>query len=223
MNPTSVLVAEDEAMVRAAIVAVLAAEPYLRVAGQAADGQHAVDLAVSLRPDVALVDIRMPRMDGLAATKRILAEAPGTRVVVLTSFGMDEHVFGALRAGAAGFLLKDSTPERIIDAVRVVAAGGALLDPSVTGSMITHLLTTDPRPAHGDQLGMLTPREKDVLVQVARGLSNSEIGARLGLSPSTVKGYVAAIITKLGVRDRVQAAVAAVEGGLLGQPTRQDA
>ncbi|MEV8636044.1 response regulator transcription factor [Streptosporangium sp. NPDC051023] len=219
---TTLIVAEDETMVRAAVVAVLDAEENLRVVGEAAGGEAAVELAVSLRPDVALLDIRMPCLDGLAATARILAEVPGTRVIVLTSFGLDDYVFGALRAGAAGFLLKDSTPERIIDAVHVVSAGDALLDPALTRRLIGHLLTMAPRPARTEELGVLTPREREVLAHVARGLSNGEIGARLGLSPSTVKGHVATIIAKLGVRDRVQAAVVACETGLVGRGAGSD-
>jgi DNA-binding NarL/FixJ family response regulator len=160
------------------------------------------------------MDIRMPGMDGLAATTRITAEVPSTRVVVLTTFNLDDYVFAALRAGAAGFLLKDTDPERVIDAVRVVAGGDALLDPVVTRRLIDHF-ATGPGPADAERLSVLTPRETEVLVQMARGLTNTEIALALGISPATVKDHVAAVLGKLGVRDRVQATIAAYETGLV--------
>lgn len=209
-----VTVADDQAVVRMGITAVLGAEPDITVVGQAADGDTAVAQAASLLPDVAVLDIRMPGADGITATSRITAEVPGTKVVVLTTFGLDEYVFAALRAGAAGFLLKDADPERIIDAVRVVARGDALLDPGVTRRLIDRF-TVGPDPAHAARVSGLTPRETEVLLHVARGLSNAEIAASLGISPSTVKDHVAEILAELGVRDRLQATIAAYEAGLI--------
>ncbi|OUC99233.1 response regulator transcription factor [Streptosporangium minutum] len=209
-----VTVADDQAVVRMGITAVLGAEPDITVVGQAADGDTAVAQAASLLPDVAVLDIRMPGTDGLTATTRITAEVPGTKVVVLTTFGLDEYVFAALRAGAAGFLLKDADPERIIDAVRVVARGDALLDPGVTRRLIDRF-TAGPGPVHAARVSGLTPRETEVLLHVARGLSNAEIAASLGISPSTVKDHVAEILAELGVRDRLQATIAAYEAGLI--------
>ncbi|WP_307783182.1 MULTISPECIES: response regulator transcription factor [unclassified Streptomyces] len=208
------IVADDQAVVRAGIAAILDAEPGLSVVGQAADGESAVALALRLRPDVALMDIRMPGDGGLAATARITAGAPATRVVVLTTFDLDEYVFAALRAGAVGFLLKDAEPERVVDAVRVVARGAALLDPAVTGRLIERY-TAGPLPADAARLRRLTPRETEVLRNMARGLTNAEIAAELGISPATVKDHVAVVLGKLGVRDRVQATIAAYETGLI--------
>ncbi|MER7130867.1 response regulator transcription factor [Streptosporangium saharense] len=214
-----VTVADDQAVVRIGITAVLDAEPDMTVVGQAADGETALAQATALRPDVAVLDIRMPGLDGLAATARITAEVPATRVVVLTTFGLDEYVFAALRAGAAGFMLKDADPERIIDAVRVVAGGDALLDPGVTRRLIDRF-TGRPGPEEAARLSGLTRRETEVLLHVARGLSNAEIAAALGISPSTVKDHVARILAELGVRDRVQATIAAYEAGLVRPGTR---
>ncbi|QMU70062.1 response regulator transcription factor [Streptacidiphilus sp. P02-A3a] len=210
----TVTVADDQAIVRAGIAAVLDAEPDLSVIGQAADGEAALALALALRPDVALVDIRMPGTDGLAATARITSALPGTRVVVLTSFDLDEYLFAALRAGAVGFLLKDAAPERVIDAVRVVARGDALLDPAVTGRLIGRF-ARGPAPLDASPLGLLTPRETQVLGLVARGLANAEIAAALGIGAATVKDHVAALLAKLGARDRIQATIAAYETGLI--------
>ncbi|MEU5692323.1 response regulator transcription factor [Actinosynnema sp. NPDC020468] len=210
-GPVTVTVADDEAIVRAGIAAVLSAEPDLVVVGQDADGEGAVRRAVELRPDVCVVDIRMRGTDGIAATARIRAEAPGCGVLILTTFGHDDYVFGALRAGAAGFLLKDSPPARIVDAVRVVARGGAVVDPGVTRLLLEHCR---PSPTGPGPTG-LTPRETTVLTHLAAGLSNAEIAAETGLRPATVKDHVAAILGKLKVRNRVQAAVAAYESGLV--------
>lgn len=207
-------VADDQAVVRAGIVAILDAEPGLSVVGQAADGESAVARVLELRPDVALMDIRMPGDGGLVATARITADAPGTRVVVLTTFDLDEYVFAALRAGAVGFLLKDAEPERVIDAVRVAARGAALLDPVVTRRLIERYATGDV-PADAARLRQLTPRETEVLRHVSRGLTNAEIAAELGISPATVKDHVAVVLAKLRVRDRVQATIAAYETGLV--------
>ncbi|WP_405148472.1 response regulator transcription factor [Sphaerisporangium sp. NBC_01403] len=209
-----VLIADDQTVVRAGIAAIVDAELDLTVVGQAVDGEAAVALATSLRPDVVLMDIRMPGVTGLVATTRISAEIPSVRVVVLTTFDLDEYVFAALRAGAAGFLLKDADPERVIDAVRLVARGDALLDPSVTRRLIDHF-AAGPGPADTDRLAVLTPRETEVLRQVARGLTNVEVAAVLGISPATVKDHVAAVLGKLGVRDRVQATIVAYETGLI--------
>ncbi|MET8981176.1 response regulator transcription factor [Streptomyces sp. NPDC004539] len=209
-----VTVADDQAVVRAGIAAILDAEPDLCVVGQAADGDTAVELALSARPDVALMDVRMPGIGGLAATAAITERSPGTRVLVLTTFGLDEYLFAALRAGAAGFLLKDTEPERVIDAVRVVHGGAALLDPAVTRRLIDRF-ADGPGPLDAARLDLLTPRETEVLRQVARGLSNAEIAAVLGVSPPTVKDHVSVLLGKLGVRDRVQATIAAYETGLV--------
>ncbi|MFG2941981.1 response regulator [Streptomyces sp. NPDC048282] len=209
-----VTVADDQAVVRAGIAAILDAEPDLCVVGQAADGDTAVELALSARPDVALMDIRMPGIGGLAATAAITSRSPATRVLVLTTFGLDEYLFAALRAGAAGFLLKDTEPERVIDAVRVVHGGAALLDPAVTRRLIDRF-ADGPGPLDAARLDLLTPRETQVLRQVARGLSNAEIAAVLGVSAPTVKDHVSVLLGKLGVRDRVQATIAAYETGLI--------
>ncbi|MET9088071.1 response regulator transcription factor [Streptomyces sp. NPDC004237] len=209
-----VTVADDQAVVRAGIAAILDAEPDLCVVGQAADGDTAVELALSARPDVALMDVRMPGIGGLAATAAITERSSATRVLVLTTFGLDEYLFAALRAGAAGFLLKDSEPERVIDAVRVVHGGAALLDPGVTRRLIDRF-ADGPGPLDAARLDLLTPRETEVLRQVARGLSNAEIAAVLGVSPPTVKDHVSVLLGKLGVRDRVQATIAAYETGLI--------
>ncbi|MFF0157862.1 response regulator [Streptomyces sp. NPDC005263] len=209
-----VTVADDQAVVRAGIAAILDAEPDLCVVGQAADGDTAVELALSARPDVALMDVRMPGIGGLAATAAITERSPGTRVLVLTTFGLDDYLFAALRAGAAGFLLKDTEPERVIDAVRVVHGGAALLDPAVTRRLIDRF-ADEPGPLDPARLDLLTPRETEVLRQVARGLSNAEIAAVLGVSPPTVKDHVSVLLGKLGVRDRVQATIAAYETGLI--------
>ncbi|MFJ9565055.1 response regulator [Streptomyces fuscichromogenes] len=209
-----VTVADDQGVVRAGIAAILDAEPDLCVVGQAADGDTAVELALSARPDVALMDLRMPGIGGLAATAAITERSPGTRVLVLTTFGLDDYLFAALRAGAAGFLLKDTEPERVIDAVRVVHGGAALLDPMVTRRLIDRF-ADGPGPLDTARLDLLTPRETEVLRQVARGLSNAEIAAVLGVSPPTVKDHVSVLLGKLGVRDRVQATIAAYETGLV--------
>ncbi len=206
-------VADDEAIVRAGIAAIMDAEPDITVLGQAADGESAVRTVHDHRPDVSILDIRMRGTDGIAAAARISAEAPATKVLILTTFGQDDYVFAALRAGAAGFLLKDAPPARIVDAVRVVARGGAVIDPGVTRLLIDHCKATavpgGPGPA------VLTPRETTVLTHLAAGLSNAEIAIAMGLRSATVKDHVAAILDKLGVRNRVQAAVVAYDSGLV--------
>ena len=211
-----VLVADDQAMVRAGLRLILSAEPDVEVVGEAADGVDAVTAARRLRPDVTLMDVRMPRLDGIAATRRLLAEEPApTRVVVLTTFDVDSSVYDALRAGASGFLLKNAPPEELVQAIRVVADGGALLDPAVTRRVIEEFART---PAPGPlprEFAALTEREVEVLHQVAQGLSNAEIAATLVVSEATVKTHVARVLNKLRLRDRVQAVVYAYEHGLV--------
>ncbi|MDX6654097.1 MAG: hypothetical protein QOH18_807 [Solirubrobacterales bacterium] len=218
----SVLIAEDQAMVRAGFRALIDAEPDLSVAGEAADGRQAVELAGSTRPDVVLMDIRMPEMDGLEAARRIVAD-PGlaeTRILVLTTFELDEYVFGALRAGASGFLLKGGEPAELLAAIRIVAAGDALLAPSVTRRLIDAYAET-PAVERPEVEGLedLTARELEVLGLVAEGLNNAEIADRLVLSPLTAKTHVSRILMKLGARDRVQLVVTAHQSGLVARGT----
>ena len=216
----SVLLADDQALVRAGFRALLNAEPDIEVVAEAGDGLDAVRLAVQTRPDVVLMDIRMPGVDGLEATRRIAAdpELAGTRVVILTTFELDEYVFEALRTGASGFLVKDTEPVELLRGVRAVAAGDALLSPSVTRRVIGEFATTAPargRPAPPEQLGQLTDREREVMVLVAEGLSNDEIAGRLVISPATAKTHVSRTMLKLGARDRAQLVVYAYEAGLI--------
>jgi len=212
----SVLLADDQAMVRAGFRLILSAEPDINVAGEAADGVEAVAAARRLRPDVTLMDVRMPRLDGIAATRRLLKDrvAP-TRVVMLTTFDVDSHVYEALRAGASGFLLKNAPPEDLVQAIRVVAAGAALLDPAVTRRVIEEFARNPAPGPRPNEVGLLTDRELEVLHLVARGLSNAEIAATLVLSEATVKTRVAKMLNKLRLRDRVQAVVYAYEHGLV--------
>jgi DNA-binding NarL/FixJ family response regulator len=213
-----VLLAEDQAIVRAGFRALLDAESDITVVGDAANGAEAVEKALVLRPDVVLMDIRMPELDGLEATQRIVADArvPGTRIIVLTTFELDEYVFGALHAGASGFLLKGGEPVELLNAIRVVAAGESLLTPSVTRRLIEAYVAR-PSPlqvARPAGLEDLTAREHEVLALVARGLSNHEIAAELHLSPLTAKTHVSRILGKLDARDRVQLVVIAYQAGL---------
>jgi len=216
----SVLLADDQALVRAGFRALLNAEPDIQVVAEAADGLEAVKQAQQTHPDVVLMDIRMPGVDGLEATKRIAAD-PGlaeTRVVILTTFELDEYVFEALRTGASGFLVKDTEPVELLRGVRAVAAGDALLSPSVTRRVIGEFAVkgAQSRPiAQPAQLDLLTDREREVLVLVAEGLSNDEIAARLVISPATAKTHVSRTMIKLAARDRAQLVVYAYEAGLI--------
>jgi len=216
---TRCLIADDQAMVREGFAAVLNAQPGLLVVGQAADGADAIRQARHLEPDVVLMDVRMPVMDGLQATRKILGTAAGPvrpRVLMLTTFDLDEYVYEALRAGASGFLLKDATAAELIHAVRVVAAGNALLAPSVTRRLIADF-ARQPRPAppFPPTLGALTQRETEVLRLIAHGLSNTEISNTLVIAEQTTKTHVGRILAKLGLRDRAQAVVLAYETGLV--------
>jgi DNA-binding NarL/FixJ family response regulator len=218
-----VVLADDQTLVRAGFRALLEAEEDMTVVGEAADGEQAVELVRRRRPHVVLMDIRMPRSDGLTATGRLTADPSlsGTRVIVLTTFELDEYVFGALRAGAAGFLLKDMEPADVVDAVRIVARGDALLAPRLTRRLIEAFVagTGGPDP-DTSPLDELTAREREVLALVGRGLSNAEIAERLVLSPLTAKTHVARLFMKLAARDRAQLVVIAYETGLVvpGQP-----
>jgi DNA-binding NarL/FixJ family response regulator len=216
----SVLLADDQALVRAGFRALLNAEPDIEVVAEAADGIEAVRLAQQTRPDVVLMDIRMPGVDGLEATKRIAADPAlaGTKVVILTTFELDEYVFEALRTGASGFLVKDTEPVELLRGIRAVAAGDALLSPSVTRRVIGEFATAGGRgrpAAPPRELGQLTDREREVMVLVAEGLSNDEIAARLVISPATAKTHVSRTMVKLGARDRAQLVVYAYEAGLI--------
>ena len=208
-----VLIADDQTLVRSGFRMILEDEPGIEVVGEVADGDAAVAAARRLNPDIALLDIRMPRLDGLEAARRILASASNTKVVMLTTFDVDEYVFRAVEAGASGFLLKDVTPEQLVASVRLVAAGEALLAPAITRRLIERF-ARQQTAAPPDEIGDLTGREREVVVQVARGLSNAEVAEALHLSPATVKTHVARILGKLGLRDRVQLVVLAYECGL---------
>jgi DNA-binding NarL/FixJ family response regulator len=215
----SVLIADDQTLVRQGLRAIIDSEPGLTVVGEAADGAEAVEAVRRLRPDVALMDIRMPRLDGVAATRALRrgSAAPPTRILILTTFHLDEYVTDALKAGASGFLLKDATGDQLVEAVRVIAAGEAMLAPSVTRRLLERMAGDSTGRTDGGAAirRLLSPREVDVLLLVARGLSNAEIGAQLRLAETTVKSHVQSLLGKLGVRDRLQAAVAAYDSGLV--------
>ncbi len=214
---TSVLIVDDQALVRAGFRMILGAESGIDVVGEATNGLEAIEAVRQLRPEVVLMDIRMPELDGLEATRRLLADgAQPTRILILTTFDLDEYVYEALRAGASGFLLKDTPPEQLVTAIEVIAAGDALLAPAVTRRMIEEFVrrpTPNPDPPPG--LEELTPRELEVLKLMARGLSNAEIATELYLGETTVKTHVARVLGKLNLRDRVQAVVLAYESGLV--------
>jgi DNA-binding NarL/FixJ family response regulator len=213
-----IVLADDQTLVRAGFRALLDAEDDMTVVGEAADGEEAVEIVRRRRPDVVLMDVRMPRTDGLTATGRITAEPAlaGTRVIVLTTFELDEYVFGALHAGAAGFLLKDMEPAEVVEAVRIVAAGDALLAPRLTRRLIEAFVAGAGGPdPDTSPLEELTPREREVLALVGQGLSNAEIAETLVLSPLTAKTHVARLFMKLGARDRAQLVVLAYETGLV--------
>ncbi len=210
----SVVIADDQRMLRAGLRMVIETEPDMNVVGEASDGVEAVAVVRRLRPHVVLMDIAMPRQDGLAATRVLLGTPNPPRVIVLTTFDTDENLYRALQAGASGFLLKVSSPEHLITAIRVVAGGEALLDPAVTTRVIS-AFAGRPGPEPPPELGELTPRETDVLRLMARGMSNAEISAALAVGEATVKTHVARVLMKLGLRDRVQAVVYAYESGLV--------
>jgi DNA-binding NarL/FixJ family response regulator len=213
----SVLIADDQELVRTGFRLILDSEPDLMVIGEAADGQQAVDLARRLTPDVVLMDIRMPVLDGIAATRAVLERVPVSKVIILTTFDVDDFVYGALAAGASGFLLKDVKAAQLADAIRTVHHGDALLAPAVTRRLIARFVAARPASRqHGaDRLLGLTAREREVFVMIARGLSNSEIAAALVVSEATVKTHVGRIFAKLDVRDRAQAVIVAYETGLV--------
>jgi DNA-binding NarL/FixJ family response regulator len=215
-----VVIADDDDLMRAGLIELLTADPDIEISGQAANGREAVERACRLAPDVVLMDVRMPDVDGIAATRELAQAAPDAKVLILTTFEQDDYIFGALRAGASGFLLKRTRPEELIAAVHAVAAGDSLLSPSVTRRVIDRM-AQQPTPELADQarLDGLTPREREVLVLIARGLSNREIAGVLVVEESTIRTHVKRILMKLHLRDRVQAVIFAYETGL-NRPAR---
>ncbi|MDT0166454.1 response regulator transcription factor [Actinotalea sp. AC32] len=209
------VVADDQPVVRHGFAAILDSAPDIEVVGSAGDGRELVTLVQETAPDVAVVDVRMPVLDGIAATARITAEHPSTRVLVLTTFDLDEYVYDALQAGASGFLLKDVPADRLVEGVRAVADGSMLLGPNVTRRLVSDVAARTPAPEPVPGLDTLTPREHEVLLAIARGLSNAEIAAELWVTEQTVKTHVAAVLRKLARRDRVQLVIAAYESGLV--------
>lgn len=209
-------IADDHALVRGGMRLVLEVADDIKIVGEAENGREAVDLAARERPDVIVMDIRMPEVDGIEATRRVLSRSPGTRVLVVTTFDLDEYVFEALRAGAGGFLLKDSAPDSLADAIRTVARGDSLLAPSVTRQLVESFVRrTSPDAGLSGRLSELTEREVEVMCLVARGMTNAEIAAELYLGEGTVKSHVTALLSKLGLRNRAQIVVAAYESGLV--------
>lgn len=214
--PITVLVVDDQELMRVGLKMVLGAHPDIEVVGEADNGATAVARAAELTPDVVLMDVRMPVVDGVTATGRILEADHGARVLVMTTFDLDEHALGALRAGASGFLLKDTPPEDLISAIRSVAAGDAVVSPKVTKRLLDRLIAEEPTASRDPEiLEVLTAREREVLEEIAAGRSNAEIAGRLFLSEATVKTHVGRVLTKLGLRDRVQAVVLAYETGVV--------
>ncbi len=219
MSKISVLIVDDQALVRAGFSMILEAEPDIEVVGEAGNGIEALAMTRQLQPDVVLMDIRMPEMDGITATRALCEERPADptcpRILILTTFDLDDYVYDAIRAGASGFLLKDTPPDDLAEAIRVVASGDALLSPSITRKLLEEFTKTPTAPQPNKGLNDLTDREEEVLRQLAKGLSNSEIAERLFVSETTVKTHVSHILTKLELRDRVQAVVVAYESGLV--------
>lgn len=216
MTETTVGLVDDQPLIRAGLRLIIESQPDLRVTGEAGDGGEAIALARRTPPDVMLMDVRMPGVDGIRAIAGVLAAGSGIRVVMLTTFDLDQYVYESLRAGASGFLLKDVTPERLVDAVRAAAAGDVLLAPALTRRLIERFVQHPPLPDGADgPLSALTDREREVLTEIARGRSNLEIGQRLHMAEGTVKTHVSRILFKLGLRDRVQAVIAAYELGLV--------
>jgi len=214
-EPVHVLIVDDDDLMRAGLKAVLSSDETIDVVGEASNGRTAVQRVLELRPDVVLMDVRMPDLDGIAATREVVAASPEAKVVILTTFEQDDYIFGALNAGASGFLLKRTSPEELLAAIHSVAAGDSLLSPSVTRRVIDRMAQHPAAEAAFDErLDELTPREREVLEQVARGLSNGEIAAALVIEESTVKTHVKRILMKLRLRDRVQAVIFAYESGL---------
>ena len=215
-SPVRVLIVDDDELMRAGLRGVLSTAGTIEVVGEAGDGRDAVYRAGRLQPDIVLMDVRMPDVDGITATRQVLAEVPDVRVVILTTFEQDDYIFGALRAGASGFLLKRTRPEDLVAAIHTVAAGDSLLSPSVTSRVIERMARQPAPDASRDaRLEELTPRESEVLALVARGLSNGEIAAALVIEESTVKTHLKRVLVKLGVRDRVQAVIFAYESGVV--------
>jgi DNA-binding NarL/FixJ family response regulator len=219
---TRVLLVDDEELLRVAFTMILRAEPDMEPVGEAADGDAALSLTRQLRPDVVLMDVRMPGTDGIEATRRLIRESPQTRVLILTTFDLDEYAFDALQAGASGFLLKNTRPEALLAAIRDVARGDAVISPRITRRLLerfAHQLPATLGSTSGDErLRLLTPREREVFINVARGLTNSEIAAAMHLAEPTVKGHIGRILSKLELRDRVQAVIFAYETGLIRRP-----
>jgi DNA-binding NarL/FixJ family response regulator len=216
-----VLVCDDQALVRDGFRMILSAEREIDVVGEAASGAEAVELAKRLLPKVALMDVRMPEMNGIEATRRIVQSGLDTKVLILTTFDLDEYVYDALRAGASGFLLKDVTAPQLVDGIRVVAAGHSMLAPTVTRRLLDRFAPNLPAGEDARPLESLTDRELEILTLLAQGLSNAELGARLYLSEPTIKTHLSSVFRKLGVRDRVQAVIAAYDAGLV-EPHRAD-